>query len=310
MESIAAKKTTSDTADIQQHLLDAQAGEPHARQYINAVAAPYINYQNDRFCRRFCQGSYRNVRCTLSPPQGASPANSALCDKANAGYGWMLEELTNEKRLKKIEAKSEAQLAAYFKTLANSLPFYERWKNWRFDRRVHVPQYICDIDPYAKTIFLSLRSENNFRMIAQQHGMSENRVREVADQIIIELSERKRLYLLNPPKIQSLNSDDNSDDPESNGPERDIADKQYSPESLLQSEELRQAWSQMSDLEQFVIEALVIEQQDANIVLQTLKAHSIPLGKNKQAEKNDRQQLYYFKRKALDKLHNHLTNKK
>lgn len=303
MENNSAVKIIGSDADTQMLIKQACAGDRDARTYINSVAAPYIEFHSDRFCRRFCQYSYRNARCTLSPPQGPSPSDSALCDKANASYAWMLDELTNNNRLRKIEAKSEAQLASYFKAMAISLPFYERWKNWRFERRVHVPQYICDINEQAKVVFLNLRSESNFALIAQKIGASENLVRETADKIIIELSQRKRLHLLNPPSTQSLSLPENSDsDGESNGVQQEIEDSKFSPETLLQADELKQAWSQLDDVEQFVVEALVIEQQDANIVLHALAENNVPLGKNTHADQNDRQQLYYFKRKTLEKL--------
>ncbi len=302
---------TAPQEPLQALLKKAAEGEASARTSVNEVARPYIQFQTDKFCRRFCQNQHLRARCTLSPPQGrpkSSKANDTLCDKANASYGWMLDDLTNENRLQRIRAESVPQLAAYFKTTANSLPFYERWKNWRFDRRVHVPEYISEIDEYAKAIFLQLRSGNTFEMIAQTVGAKEPHVRTIIDKILIELTQRKRLHLLSAPKTvtfselstSSQHSDQHSAD-EDNGT-TEFEDHTLSPEKLTYSLQLRKAWDQLDDIEQYIVESLVIENQDANTVLKTLKHLEIPLKKNGSHLQNDRQQLYYFKRKTLEKL--------
>ena len=57
-----------------------------------------------------------------------------------------------------------------------------------------------------------------------------------------------------------------------------------------------------SKLEQFVIEALVIEQQDANAVLAALAKLGVSIKPGVAAQDTDRQQLYYFRRKTLAKI--------
>ncbi len=302
---------------LQALLRKAGDGDPSSRNTINEVARPYIQFQTDRFCRRFCQNQHLSARCTLSPPQGkpkSSRASDTLCDKANASYGWMLDDLTNENRLQRIRAESISQLAAYFKTTANSLPFYERWKNWRFDRRVHVPEYIAEIDEYAKVVFLQLRSGNNFEMIAQAVGADESHVRSVVDKILIELTQRKRLHLLNTPKTMTfseLNASGNYTEQHSTEDDNGSAefeDHSLSPETLAYSMQIRKAWDQLDDIEQYIVESLVIENQDANTVLKTLAYLEIPLKKSNSHLQNDRQQLYYFKRKTLEKLQKILSS--
>lgn len=66
---------------------------------------------------------------------------------------------------------------------------------------------------------------------------------------------------------------------------------------------LSKAWKKLNPVEQFVIEALVIEEQDAEIVLNSLKKLDISFKKGISAADLDRQQLYYFRRKTLVKLH-------
>lgn len=314
--------TSREKNNAQALLKNAASGDKAARKTLNAVANPFIEFQTDKFCRRFCHGSFKEAQCTLTPPQGSSAAtrnSPILCDKANASYAWMLDELTNEKRLQKIRAENTAQLGSYFKTTVNSLPFYERWKNWRFDRRIHVPKYICDIDEQAKAVFLQLhssrQSHREMRLIAQNLGMSENQVRPIAEAILIELTQRQRLHILSPSRTFTFSEispgehRDSGGDTENSATDFEIEDQQFAPENLVYSSQIRSAWETLSELEQYIIEALVIENQDANVVLKALLSLDISLKKNQPSENNDRQQLYYFKRKALEKLQHLLGGK-
>ena len=72
---------------------------------------------------------------------------------------------------------------------------------------------------------------------------------------------------------------------------------------------MRAAWQQLDAVEQYVLEALVIEQQDASDVLQALKTMRLSIKKGVPAEDTDRQQLYYFRRKTLARLGQLLNGK-
>lgn len=306
--------TQTNKQDLQNLLKNASDGDKAARKTINTVANPFIEFQTDRFCRRFCQYSFRDARCTLTPPQGGFRGvrgEEILCDKANASYTWMLDELTNKQRLSKIRAENTAQLGSYFKTIVNSLPFYERWKNWRFERRIHVPTYICEINEQAKSIFLQLHSNRDMKIIAQNLGLSENKVNSTAEAILISLTQRKRLHLLNPTRTFSFSdvtstSDNNEEESNSQAESLEVGDTQFSPENLVYSSQIKAAWNQLSELEQYIIEALVIEEQDAIVVLKALATLDISLKQNQSSQRNNRQQLYYFKRKSLEKLQGYL----
>jgi len=280
-------------------------GDKQSRTEITALVTPMIQFQTDKFCRRFCQHAYLQTQCTLTPPMRSSNTlsqNTPLCDKANASYTWMLDDLTKEKRLLNIRAKNKIQLIAYFKTLINSLPFYERWKNWRFERRVHVPDYIAAISRYATQIFLLLQSNHSIPLAAQKLGLAEIVVAEDADKIIVELTRRKRLHLLNPSKTVKFSDLQKVDNDSGEAINFEIEDDKFSPERLVLNEQIKNIWQTLSDVEQFVIEALVIENQDAKHVLSALTEMGISLKKSQDPEENNQQQLYYFKRKALEKL--------
>ena len=276
----------------------AASGEKAARQQINEYAQPMIEYHTSRFCKRFCNENQFLYRCTLKPPMGSVRKDDALCEWGNASYGWMLNDLSHEKRLLKYQGINGASLFDYFYQIANSLPFYERWKDWRFGRKVHVPTYINSLSPMASKIFLGLRSGDNLEMIAQKLSTSVENIEALVHTIISLLTEKKRLHLLNPPSTVSLSDTDNETDSEQ------IVGAIFD-ETIEEQEDKRRlqiAWAKLQTVEQFVLEALLIENQDAEDVLFALKKMQLSIKQGVSPEQTNRQQLYYFRRKTLDRL--------
>ena len=290
---------------------NAAGGNSDARKRVNELVHPIICYQTDRFCKRFCAENKFLYRCTLPSSWGSAPNDALLCEWGNASYTWMLNDLTNEKRLQQFEGKNGARLQDYIYRIANSLPFYERWKDWRFGRRVNVPEYIKEIDPHAAKIFFALRRNEPLALVAQNLQLSEQQADEIAQKIVITLTRRNRLYLLNPDREQSLSNSNQQDNDTSDEPgvETDLPSHDPDPEILERGEHLQEAWQQLTPVEQFVLEAMVIDEQDANDVLTALKQLKIQLKENIPAEQTDRQQLYYFRRKTLAKLAEIMGNK-
>jgi hypothetical protein len=284
--------------------LAAQAADniPQARRRVNALLHPVISYQTGRFCKRFCRENSSRYRCSLPTPWGNAPENASLCEWGNASYGWMLDDLTGSKRLRNYRGDDGSSLYNYLYQVANSLPFYERWKDWRFGRKVHVPTYIQDMGPTAAKIFLALRARQDIRSIVQGSGDKHIETEKLCQQIIIELTRRQKLHLLNPPKTVSV-SHGTSDDPLGDDSiDMDIPVYDEPMEQQETRQRLQSAWQQLSPVEQFVVEALVIEQQEANAVLQALTKLNIRLKPEVEPQHTDRQQLYYFRRKTLVKL--------
>ncbi|WP_455212141.1 hypothetical protein, partial [Kaarinaea lacus] len=58
----------------------------------------------------------------------------------------------------------------------------------------------------------------------------------------------------------------------------------------------------LTAVEQFVLEAMLIDEQDASDVLSALIKLNISIADGVPAQQTNRQQLYYFRRKALAKL--------
>jgi hypothetical protein len=275
-------------------------GDAASRSEVTLLVDPIVHARTAQFCKRFCRENRFRYTCTLRDPWGSAPADAPLCEWGNASYAWMLDDLSRPQRLRRYAARDGAGLRDYLYLIANSLPFYERWKNWRFGRRVHVPTYIAEMAPLAGRVFLALRSGDSVPLIAQQVGCSEVQIDDLSQRIVVELTRRGRLHLLDPPRTESLAGTAHDD---GNGAlERDIPVNDPAPEDLEDRTALRAAWQQLTAVERFVLEAMLIDERDANDVLQALVQLDIRIADSVAPQATDRQQLYYFRRKAVAKL--------
>lgn len=284
---------------------EAAENEVSSRKKVNALIAPIINYQTNRFCKRFCKENRAIYKCTLNPPIGGSPpVDASLCEWGNGSYAWMLDDLSNSKRLKKYQAKNNATLFDYCYVIANSLPFYERWKDWRFGRKVYVPSYIQAMGKTVVSVYYGMRSQQSIEQISQSTCQSLDETRVFSRNIIQILTKKNRLYLLNASKNISL-----SPDSENAHASLELETAIYDEAIDKHEDKLRlsKAWKKLTAIEQFVVEALVIEEQDAQIILNTLTKLNISIKQGIPANKTNRQQLYYFRRKALAKLNKYLN---
>ncbi|MFV2060799.1 MAG: hypothetical protein ACC653_08940 [Gammaproteobacteria bacterium] len=280
----------------------AAKGEVLARQQINELIHPIINYQTGRFCKRFCYQNRYRYACSLDNPIGKASRDALLCEWGNASYGWMLNDLSNSNRLLQYQGKYDSSLKNYVYSIANSLPFYERWKNWRFGSNVHVPTYIKEYHPDASHVFYGLRAQESIALIAQKMAKSELEIKDLARAIIVLLTKKKRLHLLDPPVTQSLTDITAGSETDEGYLENDIPCYDETPEHSEDKIKLSNAWSQLDPVEQYVLEAIVIEEQDADDILVALKKLNITIKQGVAAHNTNRQQLYYFKRKTLAKL--------
>jgi hypothetical protein len=280
----------------------AATGEPAARKIINDIVHPMIAYQSSRFCKQFCQNHKYQYVCTLTNPWGNPPSGAALCEWGNASYGWMLDDLTSPERLRKFEGRQQARINDYLYRIANSLPFYERWKEWRLGKRLHVPTWIQSLHDDAAHVFTGLYQQNTATQIAQKYSLDESLVTSLTDRIIILLTQRNRLHLLDPPRTVSLSSMASHSDEDDIPLQADIPWLDKSAEENDDAEKLNRAWQQLSAVEQFVLEAMLLDEQDANDVLAALGKLDIEICNGVPPDQTSRQQLYYFRRKSLAKL--------
>ena len=279
----------------------AAQGNREAQRAVNEIAHPVIEFQTDRFCKRFCRENRHLYRCSLKQPIGGAPADAASCEWGNASYGWMLDDLCKPERLRKYEGRNQAGLFDYLYSIANSLPFYERWKDWRFGRRQQVPMYIRAIGERAAAVFFAMRGNQPLAQIAQTAGIEINEAERLADAIVLELTRRHKLYLLEPPQQVSLSLVSAAGD-DAAPQQMDIPVEDNRVEQQELRDRLARAWSKLDATEQFVLEAMIIEEQDAEDVLRALRTLDVSIKPGVSAADTNRQQLYYFKRKALSRL--------
>lgn len=282
----------------------AAEGNLDAREKVNTLLEPVIRYQTDIFCKRFCYQNRYIYRCSLASPWGNAPTNALLCEWGNASYGWMLDDLSSPSRLLKFENRNGASLFDYFYQIANSLPFYERWKDWRFGRKVYVPTYIQSLGPASIRIFYELKAGRKLAFISQKLNLSELEVETRSQEIMRQLIKRGKLHLLDPQGTVSLSPDEKEEAPTGSGGNvfDTLMTEDEGIESIDEKQRLYQAWSELETVEQYVLEALVIENQDAQSVLQALITLDIRIKEGVLPEDTSVQQLYYFKRKVLAKL--------
>lgn len=279
-------------------------GDQLARKRVSEITHPIISYQTNRFCKRFCKENRYRYQCTLFSDWGSGRGDSLYCEWGNASYTWMLDDLANDSRLKQFKGTDGARLGAYLFHIANSLPFYERWKDWRFGRKVHVPTYIREMEDDAAKVFLALLNGENFIMIAQKLGREETEIGSLVQKIISTLTKRKRLHLLNPPQTVSLTNleAEGATYASESGSQLDVSVSDLAPEDLERRQQLKVAWSKLDAVEQFVLEAMLVEDQDASDVLRALQKLGIALSASVSASDTNQQQLYYYRRKTLIKL--------
>lgn len=281
----------------------AARGDTRMRQAVSDLVHPMVMRQTGIFCKRYCQSHHFHFACTLFPEWGRKPSEVPLCNWGNGSYGWMLDELTKPDRLLRFEARDGATLSNYLVSIICSQSFYERWKDWRFGRRVRVPTYIQELGQHASRMFLELHNGDAVASIAQRLGMVLADAETLAKDIIAELTRRHRLYLLDPPKVVSLTGLGGGNEDDGDGVlEADIPDHSQDPQRLHDFGMLAAGWQALSPIEQFVLENMVVDELDANAVLQALCESGISIVEGVPPDQTNRQQLYYFRRKAVAKL--------
>jgi len=283
-------------------------GDKKARKELTDQVHNTINMTNSRFCKLYCLNHRYEYVCTIDKAWGRHAVDATLCEWGNASYAWMLDDLTKTERLKRFQGDGQGGLKSYIGTIVYSLPFRERWRDWRFGKRIKVPTYIRELDGDAGKIFLSMRSGDDLANIAQRLNRKQEDVENVASQIVAELIQRHRLYLLDPPKMVSLSGAAEHDpfgkavDEEFYQQEKEIASYDTPPEELDAHERIKKAWETLNAEERFVLEAMKVDGLSAKTVLNSLQHFNISIKRGIAPEQTTQQQVYYFFRKSWEKL--------
>jgi len=249
----------------------------------------------ERLCKKLCYGNRVQYQCTLDTSWSKTENGSALCEWGNASYEWMLSELLHLHRQNERNDRKITLIENYYRKIIHSVSFWERYKNWRFKRRLRVPDYIKVLDPDARKIFWWLHDQDTIANIAQRLGRNTADIRVLVSSIQNELSIRNRGYLLNPDVEVSL---ENLDPLES-----DEALKSFVPEDKIElHSKIKAAFQQLTWLEQFILDSMVVDNLQANSILAALKAQSISLSDKHSPDEMNTQHVYYFLRKTIKKL--------
>lgn len=281
----------------------AAAGDAAARGAVSDIAHPIVGHQTNVFCRRFCGDNHHQYACTLFKTWGRREGSAPLCEWGNGSYAWMLDDLTGATRLNRFEGRDGATLASYLFTIANSRPFYERWKDWRFGRRTRVPAYIQSLDPDAGRMFLMIRDGHDLPAVAQALHLPEARVENLAARIVEALMARRRLHLLVKDREESLTGmGAGPDDDEAADAQGDLPSHDSDPEAGEHLRMLAAGWARLEPLEQYVLEAMLVDGLAANEVLAALQRLGVSLREGVAPEDMNQQQVFHFRRKALKKL--------
>lgn len=258
-----------------------------------------INNKLNTLCKKYCFNNRFQYHCTIDLPWGLNEPGNPLCEWGNASYAWILDELTHNNRLKKIQGENSSSITRYFSKIIHSITFIERFKNWRFQRRIRVPEYIKAIDIDAHKIFWGLCDNDHTRNIAQRLGREEQEVSEIITRINEELVKRKRSHLLDLTPISSLSprKDDIEQDEETQIATEDKTYEQFELESKV-----KDAYDQLTWLEQYIIDSMIIDGLSAKAVLDSFRKQNITVDEKIKPADMNIQHVYYFFRKSLAKL--------
>jgi len=279
-----------------------------AREQIESLVEPLIEFQTDCFCKRFCGCNHLKYQCSLanpviSPvirdPSTATVKNKRVCEWGSASHHWMFDYLINKQRLLKFTNRHGDSLYDYFFQIINSLAFFQRWKNWRFSA-AGIPLPIKNMGPAAVSVFRGLQQQRKLSFIAEQADLKLSDVELLAEEIILHLSDTNTysdLQLSNPP----VTSKPRSKILEQNESEIAASINQDS-DAVTENEDLNTLWSELSITEQFVIEAIVINQQAEDTILYALRIMNIRLKEGVLPEDTTVEMLHDFKSNSLIKL--------
>jgi len=267
-------------------------GDNDALAYVRSIVTPIIEKRNHQLCKKFCSNLHRVLRCTVDEYWGSSNTTDPLCEWGNAGYEWMLSYLMHENRLRNFVSKQGNKLVNYLTVIAYSIPFLEKWKNFRFDRRIRVPVYVQVLDKDAGRMFYYLYDGDDVANIAQRLNRPMEDMLRLKHAMEAELARRHKLHLLFPTQVVSLQDEEKN--------EKDLEDFSLAPDSHLEKFQLHLALNKLPLVERFVLRAMDMDDIEAKDALYALQREKLNRHDGKTINKVD--QIYYIRNKARKKL--------
>ena len=275
--------------------------EAQLRGRVLCCVEHLIDKRVSQLCKEHCQQHRYEYYCTVDAKWGVSNNEAALCEWGNATYAWTMEDLLKYNRIKAFAGQSNESVIKYFSKIIHSHVFKERFKDWRFGRRIRVPEYIKGIDKDAQRIYWRLRDNDEPENIAQQLGRTSGEVALVVAQINKELHKRNKLHLLHGHTTISI--DTGCNDETSSEDSTDLMSLGLDRFEIQQAkDDVFNAYRQLTWKEQYLIDAMIVDGLKAASVLQALRAMGISLSDNDSVEAMSEQKIYYFLRKTVLKL--------
>lgn len=272
---------------------------PLTRAELLRLASETVQGRVAAFCKRYCFDNRARYQCTVDKHWGLSRPDSSLCEWGNATYLWMMEDLASERKLELLRDKGIVQVDQYWRKVVTSQLFWERFKDWRFRRRVRVPAYVKAIDPDAHRVFWALCDGDSPANIAQRLGRSEPEIANIAMHIRQELARRGRSELLSPARLVPLHSIDVENEDTC---DIDLPAENISHENTDLCSRLAQAYSALTWQEQFLIDSMIVDELRAADVLRALQQQNLSLDEILPAHALNVQHVYYHLRKTIAKL--------
>ena len=291
--------STKDAAIVEKEINQLLENYNLDREELFTILDGLINKKLNTLCKKYCFKNRHQFHCTIDLLWGINEPGNPLCEWGNASYAWILDELTHDNRLKKIQGENNSSITKYFSKIIHSITFIERFKNWRFQRRIRVPEYIKAIDIDAHKVFWGLCDNDHARNIAQRLGREELEVGEIINRINIELVKRSRSHLLDLTQCPQP-SPHNEGSEQDNEAQIAIEDKTY--EQIELESKVKNAYDHLTWLEQYIIDSMIIDSLSAKSVLESLIKQNITVDEKIKPADMNIQHVYYFFRKTLAKL--------
>lgn len=272
------------------------------RGRVFALLENLLLKRSENLCKEYCYQKRYEFICTVDARWGSQSDAAVLCEWGNATYVWILDDLFKKNRLRLLSSQSDDAIVRYFSKVLHSHIFKERFKDWRFQRRVRVPEYIKKLDPDAQKIYWRLCDRDLDQNIAQMLGRPLKQVQRIVRKINQELHKRNKLHLLNLNSVLSLSGILKEQDNEQSGYQWELSVRDLEPEEKERRERVVQAYGRLNWKEQYIVDAMVIEGLKAKSVLAALMSMGLTLDENIPINSWNEQKLYYFLRKTLSKL--------
>jgi len=280
----------------------ATEGNVDAREKISAMLKPVIGYQNRIFCQQFCRQNRFQFQCSVDKSWRNPQADATQCEWGEHSYQWMYQELMGNNCLLKFNNRHGDTLFDYLLQIINSLDFYQHWKDWRFFNHDKCPESIQQLGPVSIKIFSLLKEKRKLNFIIQKSGLSREEVENKTRRIMQLLLKEKQLNSLDYNTINGLPKDDNRE----NNLIKNLVEHKIDTVENNTGEKDREnfygIWLQLNTIEQYILQALLIENQHTDDILHALTVLDIRIKEGVLPEDTNRQHLLAFKDEVLEKL--------